>query len=151
MTDSAARTAAPAGLAAGLVDSDRVTGWLADLFAPWVQDLRLAPLQVAPGEVTLSLPFDAALSRVGGTLCGQALVSAADTAMVLAVLAQLGEFRPLTTASMNASFLRAIAGGDARVHARVIKPGRTLTFCEATIAGADGKPAVHATATYAML
>jgi uncharacterized protein (TIGR00369 family) len=91
------------------------------------------------------------LAREGGTVCGQALVSAADTAMVLAVLAQLGEFRPLTTANMNASFLRAIAGGEARLHARVIKPGRTLTFCEATIVGADGKPAMHATATYAML
>ena len=134
-----------------VVDPDRVRGWLEELFAPWVQALHLSPLQVGPGEVALALPFDPALSRVGGTVCGQALVSAADTAMVLAVLAQLGEFRPLTTANMNTSFLRAIAGGDARVQARVIKPGRTLTFCEATITGADGKPAVHATATYAML
>ena len=127
-------------------------GWLSDLFAPWVQALRLAPEAVGPDAVVLRLPFDDSLCRVGGTLCGQALMSAADTAMVIAIAAQLGEFRPMTTVSITTSFMRPIAQGDALITARVIKPGRTLTFGEVEIVSAsDGKLAVHATTTYAML
>ena len=126
--------------------------WLSDLFAPWVQALRLAPVAVGPDAVVLRLPFDESLCRVGGTLCGQALMSAADTAMVIAISAQLGEFRPMTTVSLTTSFMRPIAQGDALITAPVIKPGRTLTFGEIEIASAsDGKLAVHATTTYAML
>jgi uncharacterized protein (TIGR00369 family) len=98
----------------------------------------------------LRLPFDPALCREGGTICGQALMAAADTAMVLAICAHQGGFRPMTTVSLNTSFMRAIAGGDVRVTARVLKPGRTLCFGEIELAGADGRIAVHATTTYAM-
>ena len=116
------------------------------------QGLRLAPVAVGPDAVVLRLPFDESLCRVGGPLCGQALMSAADTAMVIAISAQLGEFRPMTTVSLTTSFMRPIAQGDALITARVIKPGRTLTFGEIEIVSAsDGKLAVHATTTYAML
>jgi uncharacterized protein (TIGR00369 family) len=125
---------------------------LGELFAPWVQDLRLTVLAVAPGEAMLLLPGDARLSRVGGTVCGQAMMAAADTAMVIAVAAQLGEFRPMTTVSLNTSFLRPVAGADVRVLARVLKPGRTLMFGEVSLSSAaDGKLAAHATTTYALV
>ncbi len=127
-------------------------GWLADLFAPWVQALRLQPERVVPGEAVLRLPFDAQLCRVGGTVCGQALMSAADTAMVIAISAQLGEFRPMTTVTLTTSFMRAIADDDVLVTARVLKPGRTLAFGEIELASArDGRIAAHVTTTYAML
>ena len=72
--------------------------------------------------------------------------------MVIAISAQLGEFRPMTTVSINTSFMRPIAQGDALITARVLKPGRTLTFGEIEIvSAADGKLAVHATTAYAML
>lgn len=130
----------------------RARGWLSDLFAPWVRALNLAPESVGPDAVVLRLPFDESLCRVGGTLCGQALMSAADTAMVIAISAHLGEFRPMTTVSITTSFMRPIAQGDALISARVLKPGRTLTFGEIEIVSAlDGKLAVHATTSYAML
>ncbi len=126
--------------------------WLAELFAPWVQALNLRPLRLADGEAELLLPFDADLCRVGGTICGQALMAAADTAMVFAIASQLGEFRPMTTVSQTISFMRPVAAGDVRVVARVLKPGRTLFFGEIELSGAaDGKLAAHATTTYAML
>ena len=52
---------------------------LADLFAPWVQALDLLVESFGPGEATLRLPQSEALSRVGGMLCGQAMMAAADT------------------------------------------------------------------------
>lgn len=131
---------------------DEASGWLEALFAPWVQALNLKPLKVAGGEAELLLPFDPALCRVGGTVCGQALMAAADTAMVFAIASQLGEFRPMTTVGQNISFMRPVAAGDVRVVARVMKPGRSLFFGEVELIGvADGKLAAHATTTYAML
>jgi uncharacterized protein (TIGR00369 family) len=130
---------------------DQATRWLAELFAPWVQSLGLRPVRVAGGEAELLLPFDARLCREGGTICGQALMAAADTAMVIAIAGQLGAFRPMTTVGQTVSFMRPVSAGDVRVLARVLKPGRTLTFGEIEIAGADGKLAAHATTTYALL
>ncbi len=131
---------------------EQAQGWLQELFAPWVQALGLRPVKIAGGEAELLLPFDPALCRVGGTICGQALMAAADTAMVFAIASQLGEFRPMTTVSQNLSFMRPVAGGDVRVVARVLKPGRNLFFGEVELIGVgDGKLAAHATTTYAML
>ena len=58
---------------------------LADNFASWVQDLGLSVESVGSGEAVLRMPYSERLVRVGGTLCGQALMSAADTAMVIAL------------------------------------------------------------------
>jgi uncharacterized protein (TIGR00369 family) len=126
--------------------------WLGELFAPWVQELGLQVESAAGGEATLLLPFDPRLTRVGGTICGQALMAAADTSMVIAMASQLGGFRPMTTVSVSTSFLRAVADGDVRIVARVLKPGRTLAFGEVRLSGAaDDRLAAHATITLAML
>jgi uncharacterized protein (TIGR00369 family) len=124
---------------------------LVELFAPWVQDLRLEVLAVGGGEVTLRLPFDARLARVGGTVCGQAMMAAADTAMVLAVSSQLGGFKPMTTVSLTTSFMRPVQQAELRVVARVLKPGRSLVFGEIEMIAPDGRMAAHATSTYALL
>jgi len=131
---------------------ERAQGWLGELFAPWVQDLGLRVEAISAGEAVLLLPFDARLTRVGGTICGQAMMAAADTSMVLAIASQLGDFKPMTTVSLNTSFMRPVSNGDVRIVARVLKPGRTLMFGEIEISGAaDGKLAAHATTTYALI
>ena len=133
----------------GIDDAQRM---LAELFAPWVQALGLRVEAVGGGEATLRLPFDASLARVGGTVCGQAMMAAADTAMVLAISSQLGEFRPMTTVTLNTSFMRPVAGADLLVVARVLKPGRSLVFGEIEkTSAADGRLAAHATTTYALI
>lgn len=127
--------------------------WLGDLFAPWVQALNLRVEAVSPsGEATLILPFDAKLCREGGTICGQALMAAADTSMVLAIGGLLGGFKPMTTVSLNTSFMRAVSNGDVRLNAKVLKPGKTLMFGAIEMTSvADGKLAAQVTTTYAML
>ena len=125
---------------------------LEDNFAAWVQDLGLRVESVAQGSAVLRMPFSERLVRSGGTICGQALMSAADTAMVIALAGSYGEFRPVTTVSQNVSFMRPIAGRDVLVEARVIRLGRTLAFGEIRLrAEGEDKPAAHATTTYAIL
>ncbi|WP_367187664.1 PaaI family thioesterase, partial [Hydrogenophaga sp.] len=68
------------------VSVESLQALLAAWFAPWVQALGLRVESFVEGEVTLRLPQNDQLSRVGGMLCGQAMMSAADTAMVLAIV-----------------------------------------------------------------
>jgi len=125
---------------------------LAEYFAPWVQELGLRVEACGAESVTLRLPQDARLSRVGGMLCGQAMMAAADTAMVLALVNQFGEFKPCTTVQMNSSFLRPLSNQDALVEARVVRAGKSLAFGEIDIRGAnDGKSVSRASVTYALL
>jgi len=125
---------------------------LAGNFAAWVRDLGLSVESVASGAVVLRMPYSERLVRVGGTISGQALMSAADTAMVIALSASFGAFKPVTTVSQNITFMRPVAQQDVLVEARVIRLGKTLAFGEITLRGAkDEKVAAHATATYAIL
>ena len=131
---------------------DQLQAALAEYFAPWVQALRLRPEAFDVESVTVRLPQDEQLSRVGGMLCGQAMMAAADTAMVLALINHFGQFRPCTTVQMNTSFLRPLSGQDALVQARVVRAGKALAFGEIDIRGAqDGKSVCRASTTYALL
>ena len=126
---------------------------LDSVVAPWIRELGLRVTQVQTDEVHLSLPITAHLVHGGGVVCGQTLMSAADTAMVLAVASQLGGFKPMTTVQLQTSFLRPISGTDteARVVARVLRLGKNLVFGEIEVHDAGGKLAAHATTTYALL
>jgi len=134
-----------------MTDLDGAQVALATYFAPWVQQLGLRVQAVALGEVVLTLPIMPALVHHAGVLCGQASMAAADTATVLAIAADLGGFRPMTTVQFQSSFLRPIFGSEATVTARVLRRGKSLVFGEIEIAGSDGRLAVHATTTYALL
>ena len=136
----------------GPVTREVLQAALAAYFAPWVQALDLRVEAFGPDEVTLRLPRSDQLSRVGGMLCGQAMMAAADTAMVLALIALQGRFRPCTTVQLNTSFLRPLADQDALVQARVLRAGKSLAFGEIDIRGADdGRSACRASTTYALL
>ncbi len=134
------------------MNTETLQAALADLFAPWVQSLCLRVESFETGVVTLRLPQSDQLSRVGGMLCGQAMMAAADTAMVLALINHFGAFRPCTTVQLNTSFLKPLSGQDALVQARVLRAGKALAFGEIDICGAqDGKSVCRASTTYALL
>ena len=134
------------------LNRDAAQAILEDNFAAWVLDLGLTVESVSEGAAVLRMPFSQKLVRVGGTLCGQALMSAADTAMVIALAGTFGGFKPMTTVTQNVTFMRPIAEQDVLVEARVLRSGKTLAFGEITMRGAkDERVAAHATTTYALL
>jgi uncharacterized protein (TIGR00369 family) len=138
--------------AAAPVDAAMLQSALAGYFAPWVQALGLKVETVGPHSVTLRLPQSDQLSRVGGMLCGQAMMAAADTAMVLALIHHQGAFRPCTTVQLATSFLKPLSGQDALVEARVLRAGKALAFGEIDLRGAiDGKTVCRVSTTYALL
>jgi uncharacterized protein (TIGR00369 family) len=134
-------------------DLEMLRAALGHVFADWVRDLDLRVLEARAGEVVLVLPITRRHVHEGGVVCGQTLMAAADTAMVLAIMTKLGGFKPMTTVQLQTSFLRPIAGssGAARVVARVLRMGKSLVFGEVQVINADDELAAHATTTYALL
>jgi uncharacterized protein (TIGR00369 family) len=133
-------------------DLDALRRILATVVAPWVAELDLQLRAARLGEVELALPVAPKHVHGGGVLCGQSMMAAADTAMILAVCTHLGGFKPMTTVQLQTSFLRPIPAdaGSAHVLARVLRMGRKLVFGEVRISAADGELAAHATTTYAL-
>ena len=125
---------------------------LADLFAPWVQALNLQVLECGASQVTLRLPVNEQLTRVGGMLCGQAMMAAADTAMVLALMRHFGQFRACSTVQLSSTFLKPLSGQDARITARVLRAGKSMAFGEIDLSGErDGQSVFRASTTYALM
>ena len=143
-----------------IADARRV---LSDVFAPWVQDLKLsieriecdppatAPADWQPGAV-LRMPFSDRLCRHGGVVCGQALMALADTSMVLAILAANRGYRPMTTVDQTTHFMRAVSSSDVLADARIVRLGRTMSFGRVTLSSAtDNKPVAIVSSAFAML
>jgi uncharacterized protein (TIGR00369 family) len=134
------------------MDAAALQATLDDLAAGCVKRLGLRVETVEPGQVTLSLPVTPDIVHAGGVVCGQALMAAADTAMLVAMIAQLGEFRPMTTVQLQTSFVRPVGKNVAAVSvvATVLRRGKSLSYGEVEFK-ANGTLAAHATTTYALL
>jgi len=135
------------------MDAAALQATLDSLAAPCVKRLGMRLEAVEAGQVRLSLPVSAEIVHAGGVVCGQAILSAADTAMLVAMIAQLGEFRPMTTVQLQTSFVRPVAGDVSSiiVVGRVLRFGKSLSYGDVEFKAPDGKLAAHATTTYALL
>lgn len=135
----------------------RLEAVLAQVTAPLVQQLGLSVAAADARQVTLRMPVTPVVVHGGGVVCGQALMAAADTAMILAVTANLGEFRPMTTVQLQTSFLKPVPGTatEVLVVCTLLRRGKSLAFGDIQLRVSDGTPdgtlAAHATTTYALL
>ena len=133
-------------------DKDAAERLLAQVFAAWVQALDLSVEEIGADGAILRMRFSERLCRDNGGVCGQAIASLADTAMVFAVSAASGGYRPMTTVDQTVHFLRPIAHADALAVARVLRLGRSMAFGQVTIvAEGDARPAATAQTAYALL
>jgi uncharacterized protein (TIGR00369 family) len=137
------------------MDTATLQKTLDEIAAEYVRrlNLRVESIDAGADSVTLSLPVTPELVHAGGVLCGQAIMSAADTAMLVAMIAKIGGFKPMTTVQLQASFLRPVPKETATVGvvARVLRFGKTLIYGEVEFLTPDGKLAAHATTTYALI
>jgi uncharacterized protein (TIGR00369 family) len=132
---------------------DRLDALIDEVAAPFVAHLGLQVVDASTDEVTLRMPVTPMLVHGGGVVCGQALMAAADTAMILVVTASLGEFRPMTTVQLQTSFLKPVPGDatEVRVVCTLLRRGKNLAFGEVRLLTPQGQLAAHATSTYALL
>jgi acyl-coenzyme A thioesterase PaaI-like protein len=119
------------------------------IFAPWVQDLALLVESVEavrpagalpdwqPGAV-VRLPFSKALCADGESVCSQALMALAESAMVIACAAAWNGYRPMSAIEQTAHFL-CPAKFDVIADARVVRIGANASFGRAMLFGAADK------------
>jgi uncharacterized protein (TIGR00369 family) len=97
------------------------------------------------------LPYEPEHLRPGGTILGPALMTLADTAMYVAVLAMIGPVPLALTTNLNINFLKRPRPSDLVARCWLLKLGARLAFGEVKIySEGDGDPVAHATVTYSI-
>ncbi len=96
---------------------------------------------VEPGEVVLSFPYQESLTQQHGFIHAGVLTTALDTACGYAAFSLMPADAAVLSVEFKTNLLAPGRGERFRAHARVIKPGRTLTVCEAQIFAHSGDTA----------
>jgi uncharacterized protein (TIGR00369 family) len=106
-----------------------------------MQHLGTRLLAVAPGEVTLALPYSDRVTQQQGGFHGGAMGALADIAGGYAGLTVAPEGMEVVTVEYKINFLSAFQGGELRACGRVVKAGKRsiVTTAEVTHVAADGK------------
>ena len=97
------------------------------------------------GRVVLQFAPQPAFKKHFGNVQGGFAVAMVDVLVSVAAFAKTKSWLP--TVEIKNSFVAPMKLGQCRGEAVVIKAGKQLVFLEAKLYGADGKLAVHATAT----
>ena len=90
--------------------------------------------------------------RPGGTVSGPTMFALADTAIYVAILAEIGLVALAVTTNLNINFLRKpVADCDLIARCRLIKSGRVLIVGEVSLfSDGDERPVAHAVGTYSI-
>ncbi len=90
--------------------------------------------------------------RPGGTVSGPVLMEVADSALYVAILAELGLVAMAVTTSLNFNFLRKPASDrDIIAECTLMKVGKALVVGEVSIySEGDQEPVAHAVGSYAI-
>jgi uncharacterized protein (TIGR00369 family) len=122
--------------------------------APFMVDLGVEPVHVAAGQIHTLLQLAPRHLQHTGQVHAGVMVSMADHAMGIAAQTLAAEGCMVITAELSTRLLRAAGGERLVCEARVVKPGRSISFTEADVyCESDGKPRVHvarASATMAL-
>ncbi len=125
---------------------------LSSVFAPWVQDLDLSIETIGGDGAVLRMRFSNRLCRSNGVICGQALMSLADTAMVFAICSTAGEYIGMTTVDQTIHFMRPAMKSDVLAEARVVRMGKTMAYGSITLrTDGDERPVAMAQTAYALM
>ena len=91
--------------------------------------------------------------RPGGSVAGPIMMGLADAAFYAVILANLGPVELAVTTNLSINFLRKPPPGDIIATAGLLKLGKRLAVCEASLhseALGPEKPVAHATGTYSI-
>jgi uncharacterized protein (TIGR00369 family) len=99
---------------------------------------------VAPGRVVIELPARSDLCQQNGFLHAGAITSIADSACGYAALTLMPEGHDVLSVEFKVNLLAPARGDLFRAEATVVRPGRTLTVCQAeVVAVTQGRPDVQ--------
>lgn len=118
---------------------------------PQMKTLPYRVEQVDERSLVVRLYYHEKQLRPGGTISGPALMTLADTAMYLLVLAQIGPVALAVTTNLNINFLRKPQPADVIAQAKLLKLGARLAVGDVTMySDSETEPVAHATVTYSI-
>lgn len=107
-------------------------------------------LQTQQDNVTISLPYHKSMLRPGNTISGPAVMTAADTAMYVLVLACVSPEVMAVTANMNINFFNKGKPGDLTATATILKQGKRLLFSSCDVFDCDDTLVAQVTGSYSL-
>jgi uncharacterized protein (TIGR00369 family) len=113
-----------------------------------MRTLGISIARLEPGEVDLSMPYSAAFTQQNGFVHAGIITAGLDTACGIAAFTLMPPGSDILTVEFKTNLLAPAKGERFSFRAHVIKPGRTLTVCEArAFAEVDGIESLIATMT----
>jgi uncharacterized protein (TIGR00369 family) len=113
-----------------------------------MQTLGISIARLEPGEVDLSMPYSTAFTQQNGFVHAGIITAGLDTACGIAAFTLMPPGSDILTVEFKTNLLAPAKGERFCFRAQVVKPGRTLTVCEArALAEADGIESLIATMT----
>lgn len=114
-------------------------------------DVSLTVSALAPGRLRLRQPIALNHLRPGETISGPTLMTLADTAMYLLVLAHIGLEPMAVTSHLSMDFLRRASGGALLADAALLRVGRRNAVGHVLLrVEGDDAPVAAAQVTYAL-
>jgi uncharacterized protein (TIGR00369 family) len=104
-----------------------------------MQTLGISISRLEPGEIELTMPFDPAFTQQHGFIHAGIISAALDSACGYAAFSLMPADAAVLTVEFKTNLLAPAKGERFTYRARVVRPGRTLTVCDAqAFAEADG-------------
>jgi len=95
-----------------------------------MRTLGVEIVKVEPGEVELSMPYSTSFTQQNGYVHAGIITTALDSACGYAALSLMAPNAAVLTVEFKTTLIAPARGERFMFRARVVKPGRTLTFCE---------------------
>ena len=100
--------------------------------------LGVSIVYLGPGEVHLALPFDRRFCQQNGFMHAGAIASVADSANGYAAFTLAPADTDVLAVEFKINLLAPARGDEFLACGRVLRPGRTLTVCQADVFGVGG-------------
>ena len=107
--------------------------------------------EVGPLSARMRMAYHERHIRPGGTISGPAMMTLADLALYVAILAHIGPVALAVTTNLNFNFLRKPEQRDLVADCRLLKLGKRLAVGDVSIYSEGSSDVVcHATGTYSI-
>lgn len=115
---------------------------------PAMRTLGISIVNLAPGRVELAMPYASTFTQQNGFVHAGIITAGLDNACGVAAFTLMPREADILTVEFKTTLLAPARGERFVFRAEVVKPGRTLTFCEAkAFAEHDGKTTLIAAMT----
>jgi uncharacterized protein (TIGR00369 family) len=113
-----------------------------------MRTLAISIARLEPGEVELAMPYSLGLTQQNGFVHAGIITAGLDTACGIAAFTLMPAGTDVLTVEFKTNLLAPASGQRFVFRAHVVKPGRTLTVCDAlAFAERDGAESLIATMT----